>query len=478
MAGKTLYDKIFDAHLVASDGRGDGTGEAILYIDLHLIHEVTTPQAFAGLAAAGRKVRRPDRTLAVLDHNIPTEGQALGLAGITDPDSRAQVEALERNVAKYGVPLFALGDPRNGIVHVVGPEQGRTQPGMTIVCGDSHTSTHGAFGALAHGIGTSEVEHVLATQTLRQTRSRTMRVNFTGAPPPGVGAKDYALALIAQIGTSGGAGYAIEYAGEAVRALTMEGRMTLCNMSIEAGARTGLVAPDETTFAYLKGRPGAPKAGAWELALAHWRTLVSDPDARFDREIEIDVSTLAPMVTWGTSPQDTAPITGATPDPEALTDGVNNAPRAAAIRRALDYMGLKPGQPLAGIAIDRVFIGSCTNSRIEDLRAAAAIVRGRHVADGVRAMVVPGSGLVREQAEAEGLDVIFRDAGFDWREPGCSMCLGMNPDRLAPGERCASTSNRNFEGRQGRGGRTHLLSPAMAAAAAVTGRLTDVRDLL
>ncbi len=478
MAGKTLYDKIFDAHLVASDGRGDGTGEAILYIDLHLIHEVTTPQAFAGLAAAGRKVRRPDRTLAVLDHNVPTEGQALGLAGITDPDSRAQVEALERNVAKYGVPLFALGDPRNGIVHVVGPEQGRTQPGMTIVCGDSHTSTHGAFGALAHGIGTSEVEHVLATQTLRQTRSRTLRVNFTGAPPPGVGAKDYALALIAQIGTSGGAGYAIEYAGEAVRALTMEGRMTLCNMSIEAGARTGLVAPDETTFAYLKGRPGAPKAGAWELALAHWRTLVSDPDARFDREIEIDVSTLAPMVTWGTSPQDAAPITGATPDPEALTDGVNNAPRAAAIRRALDYMGLKPGQPLAGIAIDRVFIGSCTNSRIEDLRAAAAIVRGRHVADGVRAMVVPGSGLVREQAEAEGLDVIFRDAGFDWREPGCSMCLGMNPDRLAPGERCASTSNRNFEGRQGRGGRTHLLSPAMAAAAAVTGRLTDVRDLL
>ncbi len=470
MAGKTLYDKIFDAHLVA---QGEG-GEAVLYIDLHLIHEVTTPQAFAGLAAAGRKVRRPDRTLAVLDHNIPTEGQALGVAGIADADSRAQVEALKRNVTANGVPLFDLGDPRNGIVHVVGPEQGRTQPGMTIVCGDSHTSTHGAFGALAHGIGTSEVEHVLATQTLRQTRSQTMRVTFTGAPGPGVGAKDFALALIARIGTSGGTGYAIEYAGEAVRALSMEGRMTLCNMTIEAGARTGLVAPDETTFAYLRGRPGAPKAGAWELAIAHWRGLVSDPDARFDREIEIDVSDLAPMVTWGTSPQDAAPITEFVPDPETTDD----APRAAAVRRALDYMGLIPGQKLTEVTIDRVFIGSCTNSRIEDLRAAAAIAKGNKVAPTVRAMVVPGSGLVRAQAEAEGLDDIFRKAGFDWREPGCSMCLAMNPDRLAPGERCASTSNRNFEGRQGRGGRTHLVSPVMAAAAAIKGRLTDVRDFL
>ncbi len=470
MAGKTLYDKIFDAHLVA---QGEG-GEAVLYIDLHLIHEVTTPQAFAGLAAAGRKVRRPDRTLAVLDHNIPTEGQALGVAGIADADSRAQVEALKRNVTAHGVPLFDLGDPRNGIVHVVGPEQGRTQPGMTIVCGDSHTSTHGAFGALAHGIGTSEVEHVLATQTLRQTRSQTMRVTFTGAPGPGVGAKDFALALIARIGTSGGNGYAIEYAGEAVRALSMEGRMTLCNMTIEAGARTGLVAPDETTFAYLRGRPGAPKAGAWELAIAHWRGLVSDPDARFDREIEIDVSDLAPMVTWGTSPQDAAPITEFVPDPETTDD----APRAAAVRRALDYMGLIPGQKLTEVTIDRVFIGSCTNSRIEDLRAAAAIAKGNKVAPTVRAMVVPGSGLVRAQAEAEGLDDIFRKAGFDWREPGCSMCLAMNPDRLAPGERCASTSNRNFEGRQGRGGRTHLVSPVMAAAAAIKGRLTDVRDFL
>jgi 3-isopropylmalate/(R)-2-methylmalate dehydratase large subunit len=469
MAGKTLYDKIWDAHLVSTDE----SGESILYVDLHLIHEVTTPQAFAGLREARRGVRRPDRTLAVADHNTPTEGQALGVAAVADEEARAQLQALERNVAEHGIEFFPMGDPRNGIVHVVGPEQGRTQPGMTIVCGDSHTSTHGAFGALAQGIGTSEVEHVLATQTLRQTKSRNMRMTFSGTPGPGVGPKDYALALIGRIGTSGGTGYAIEYAGEAVRALSMEGRMTLCNLTIEAGARAGLVAPDETTYAYVMGRPAAPKGAAWDMALAYWKSFVSDPDAVFDREVEIDVSTLAPMVSWGTSPQDVVEITGRTPDPAAAPEG-----KAAGIRRALDYMGLEPGQPIGEARIDRVFIGSCTNSRIEDLRAAAAIARGRKVASHVRAMVVPGSGLVREQAEAEGLDQIFREAGFDWREPGCSMCLGMNPDRLAPGERCASTSNRNFEGRQGRGGRTHLMSPAMAAAAAIAGHITDVRDFL
>jgi 3-isopropylmalate/(R)-2-methylmalate dehydratase large subunit len=473
MAGKTLYDKIWDAHVVSSGGAGGEAGEAVLYIDLHLIHEVTTPQAFAGLRVAGRGVRRPELTLAVADHNTPTEGQALGVAAVADPEARAQLEALERNVAQAGIEFFPMGDPRNGIVHVVGPEQGRTQPGMTVVCGDSHTSTHGAFGALAHGIGTSEVEHVLATQTLRQVKSANMRVTFTGAPGPGVGAKDYALALIGRIGTGGGTGHVIEYAGEAVAALSMEGRMTLCNMTIEAGARAGLVAPDETTFAYIMGRPAAPKGAAWEMALAWWRRFFTDADARFEREVAIDVSTLSPMVTWGASPEDVVEIGGTVPDPAGLPEV-----RAAAVRRALDYMGLAPGQPIAEARIDRVFIGSCTNSRIEDLRAAAAIARGRTVADHVRAMVVPGSGLVREQAEAEGLDVVFREAGFDWREPGCSMCLGMNPDRLAPGERCASTSNRNFEGRQGRGGRTHLMSPAMAAAAAVTGRIADVRDLL
>jgi 3-isopropylmalate/(R)-2-methylmalate dehydratase large subunit len=469
MAGKTLYDKIWDAHVAATDE----SGEAILYIDFHLIHEVTTPQAFTGLRAAGRSVRRPERTLAVADHNTPTEGQALGVAAVADEEARAQLQALERNVAEHGIEFFPMGDPRNGIVHVVGPEQGRTQPGMTIVCGDSHTSTHGAFGALAQGVGTSEVEHVLATQTLRQMKSRNMRVTFRGTPAPGVGPKDYALALIGRIGTSGGTGHVIEYAGEAIRALSMEGRMTLCNMTIEAGARAGLVAPDETTFAYLMGRPAAPKGAAWEMALAYWRTFVSDPDAVFDREIEIDVSTLAPMVTWGTSPEDVVEVTGRIPDPAAVDEA-----RAAGVRRALDYMGLEPGQPIGEAKIDRVFIGSCTNSRIEDLRAAAAVARGRKVAAHVRAMVVPGSGLVREQAEAEGLDEIFREAGFDWREPGCSMCLGMNPDRLAPGERCASTSNRNFEGRQGRGGRTHLMSPAMAAAAAVAGHIADVREFL
>jgi 3-isopropylmalate/(R)-2-methylmalate dehydratase large subunit len=469
MAGKTLYDKIWDAHVVATDE----DGESILYIDLHLIHEVTTPQAFAGLREAGRRVRRADRTLAVADHNTPTVGQSLGVAAVADEEARAQLQALERNVAEHHIEFFPMGDVRNGIVHVVGPEQGRTQPGMTIVCGDSHTSTHGAFGALAQGIGTSEVEHVLATQTLRQTKSRNMRVTFSGTPAPGVGPKDYALALIGRIGTSGGTGYAIEYAGEAIRALSMEGRMTLCNLTIEAGARAGLVAPDETTYAYVMGRPAAPKGAAWDMALAYWKSFVSDPDAVFDREVEIDVSTLAPTVSWGTSPQDVIEITGRVPDPEAIDEG-----KAAGVRRALDYMGLEPGQPISGTKIDRVFIGSCTNSRIEDLRTAAAIARGRKVASHVRAMVVPGSGLVRAQAEAEGLDEIFREAGFDWREPGCSMCLGMNPDRLSPGERCASTSNRNFEGRQGRGGRTHLMSPAMAAAAAIAGHIADVRDFL
>ena len=469
MSGRTLYDKIWDAHLVA----GDPGGEAVLYIDLHLIHEVTTPQAFAGLKAANRGVRRPDRTLAVADHNTPTEGQSLGVAAVADADARLQLQTLERNVTEHGIEFFPMGDPRNGIVHVIGPEQGRTQPGMTIVCGDSHTSTHGAFGALAHGIGTSEVEHVLATQTLRQTKSRNMRVKFVGQPEAGVTAKDFALALIGKIGTAGGTGSVIEYAGEAIEALSMEGRMTLCNMTIEAGARAGLGAPDDTTFAYLMGRPSAPKAAAWEMALSHWRTLKSDEDAAFDDELTIDVSQLTPMVTWGTRPEDVTPATGRVPDPADFPEA-----KAAQIRRALAYMGLEGGQEIGEARIDRVFIGSCTNSRIEDLRAAADLVRGQTVAAHVRAMVVPGSGLVREQAEAEGLDEVFRAAGFDWREPGCSMCLGMNPDRLAPGERCASTSNRNFEGRQGRGGRTHLMSPQMAAAAALAGHIVDVREYL
>ena len=474
MSGKTLYDKIWDAHVVSTDANG----ESVLYVDLHLIHEVTTPQAFAGLKAAHRSVRRPDRTLAVADHNVPTENQALGIEAVADEEARLQLQTLVRNVALHKIEFFPMGDPRNGIVHVVGPEQGRTQPGMTIVCGDSHTSTHGAFGALAQGIGSSEVEHVLATQTLRQQKSKNMRVRFVGAPPPGVGAKDLALAMIDKMGTAGGNGHVIEYVGEAIRALSMEARMTLCNMTIEAGARAGLIAPDEITFAYIVGRPAAPKGGAWELALPYWKSFFSDPDARFDREVEIDVSELTPMVTWGTSPEDVVAIDGCVPDPATLDDT-----KAAQARRMLDYMGLEPGQPIQSARIDRVFIGSCTNSRIEDLRAAAAILRtaldaGRQVAPHVTAMVVAGSGLVKDQAEAEGLDEIFRKAGFDWREPGCSMCLGMNPDRLAPGERCASTSNRNFEGRQGRGGRTHLMSPAMAAAAAIAGHIADVRDFL
>ena len=462
MSGKTLYDKIWDSHLVDMDA---GTGEALLYIDLHLIHEVTTPQAFDGLALAGRKVRRPDLTLAVADHNTPTENQAAGLAGVKDAAARAQLEMLSKNVAEHDIPFFPMGDINNGIVHVVGPEQGRSQPGMTIVCGDSHTSTHGAFGALAHGIGTSEVEHVLATQTLRARKMKNMAVEVSGALRPGVTAKDLALHLIAQIGTAGGTGYVMEYRGEAVRALSMEGRMTLCNLSIEGGARAGLIAPDEVTFDYISGRPSAPKAGAWEIALQYWQTLFSDEDAQWDEIVHIRGEDVEPTVTWGTSPEQAIALSATVPSPQDVSDPV----KQAAIRRALEYMDLEAGAPIAGTPVQRVFIGSCTNSRIEDLRAAAEIARGARVADGVRAMVVPGSGLVRAQAEAEGLDDVFLAAGFEWREPGCSMCLGMNPDSLAPGERCASTSNRNFEGRQGRGGRTHLMSPALAAKAAVNG---------
>jgi len=462
MAGKTLYDKIWDAHLVHTD---EASGESLLYIDLHLIHEVTTPQAFAGLKAAGRGVRRPDLTLATPDHNTPTENQAAGLAGVKDPEARNQLETLMRNVEEYKIEIFPMGDIRNGIVHVIGPEQGRTQPGMTIVCGDSHTSTHGAFGALAHGIGTSEVEHVLATQTLRARKMQNMAIEVTGKLKPGVSAKDLALHIIAKIGTAGGTGCVMEYRGEAIRDLTMEGRMTLCNLSIEGGARAGLVAPDEKTFAYIKGRPSAPKGGAWEVAESYWKTLYTDDDAVFDHVVEINAEEVEPTVTWGTSPEQGIPVSGIIPKPEDFTDPV----KAAACERALNYMGLEGGVPIAGTPVQRVFIGSCTNSRIEDLRAAAEVAKGNHVVDGVRAMVVPGSGLVRAQAEEEGLDQIFIDAGFEWREPGCSMCLGMNPDILSPGERCASTSNRNFEGRQGRGGRTHLMSPALAAKAAITG---------
>jgi 3-isopropylmalate/(R)-2-methylmalate dehydratase large subunit len=469
MSGKTLYDKIWDAHVVAREG-----DEAIIYIDLHLIHEVTSPQAFEGLRVARRPVRRPDRTLAVADHNVPTKGQAKGVDAVEDEEARLQLKTLERNVADAGIEFFRMGDVRNGIVHVVGPEQGRTQPGMTIVCGDSHTSTHGAFGALAHGIGTSEVEHVLATQTLRQRKSKNMRVTIEGEPAPGVGAKDFALAVIGEIGTAGGTGYVIEYAGSAVRALSIEGRMTLCNLTIEAGARAGLIAPDETTYDYLMGRPAAPKGGAWEMALAYWKSFFTDEDAAFDREVVIDAASIAPLVTWGTSPEDVITVTDTVPDPATFA----TADKRAGAERALDYMGLTAGQPISEAKIDVVFIGSCTNSRIEDLRAAAKVAQGRKVAPGVNAMVVPGSGLVKVMAEAEGLDEIFIAAGFDWREPGCSMCLAMNPDKLGPGQRCAATSNRNFEGRQGRGGRTHLMSPAMAAAAAIAGHIVDVRDFL
>jgi 3-isopropylmalate/(R)-2-methylmalate dehydratase large subunit len=463
---RTLFDKIWDDHLV--DRQPDGT--CLLYIDRHLVHEVTSPQAFEGLRLGGRAVRRPDATLAVVDHNVPTLDRA---AGIADPEARLQVETLERNAKTHGITYFGMDDIRQGIVHIIGPEQGLTLPGTTLVCGDSHTATHGAFGALAFGIGTSEVEHVLATQTLIQRPAKNMLVEIEGETGPGVTAKDIVLAIIGAIGTAGGTGHVIEYAGPAIQALDMAGRMTICNMSIEGGARAGLIAPDETTFAYLCGRPLAPKGGAWEQAVAYWKTLPSDPGARYDRIVRLDAASIAPQVTWGTSPEDVLPITGAVPDPADEPDEA----RRAAMRRALDYMGLFPGQKLAEIAVQRVFIGSCTNGRIEDLRAAAAVAQGRKVADGVSAMVVPGSGLVKEQAEAEGLDRIFLDAGFEWREPGCSMCLAMNADKLEPGERCASTSNRNFEGRQGRGGRTHLVSPAMAVAAAVRGHLTDIRDL-
>ena len=463
---RTLFDKIWDAHVVeqAADG------PTVLYIDRHLIHEVTSPQAFEGLRLAGRRVRRPDATLAVVDHNVPTSDRS---RPIEEAESRLQVETLERNVAEFGIPYFRLQDQRQGIVHIIGPEQGISLPGMTIVCGDSHTSTHGALGALAWGIGTSEVEHVLATQTVIQKPALNMLVQVDGVLPPGVGAKDIVLAIIGCIGTAGGTGHVIEYAGEAIRALDMAGRMTVCNMSIEAGARAGLIAPDDVTFDYIRGRPYAPQGDAFEAAVAHWRTLPSDPGATYDRVVTLDAAMIEPMVTWGTSPEDVLPIGAAVPDPASVAD-----PDARAqMQRMLDYMALTPGQSLAGIPIDVVFIGSCTNGRIEDMRAAAAVARGRHVAAGVRAMVVPGSGLVKAQAEAEGLDQVFLGAGFEWREAGCSMCLGMNPDRLAPGQRCASTSNRNFEGRQGPGGRTHLLSPAMAAAAAVTGRLADIRTL-
>jgi 3-isopropylmalate/(R)-2-methylmalate dehydratase large subunit len=462
---KTLYDKIWDAHLVQ-----DTPGEtSVIYIDRHLVHEVTSPQAFEGLRTAGRKVRRPDLTLAVADHNVPTTDRA---KGISDPESAQQIATLETNTRDFGIEYFPMSDIRQGIVHIVGPEQGWTLPGTTIVCGDSHTSTHGAFGALAFGIGTSEVEHVLATQTLPMNRAKNMRVTVEGALPIGVTAKDMALAIIAKIGTAGGTGHVIEYAGDAVRALSVEGRMTLCNMTIEAGARAGLVAPDETTFAYVAGRARAPKAAAYEAAVRFWRTLKSDDDAKFDIELTLKAADIPPMVTWGTSPEQALPVTASVPDPAGVSDdGVR-----AGLERALAYMDLMPGTALKDVRIDRVFIGSCTNGRIEDLRAAAAIAKGRKVAGHVGAMVVPGSGLVKEQAEQEGLDEIFIAAGFEWREPGCSMCLAMNADRLEPGERCASTSNRNFEGRQGRGGRTHLMSPAMAAAAAIAGHLVDVRE--
>ncbi|MSP68067.1 MAG: 3-isopropylmalate dehydratase large subunit [Alphaproteobacteria bacterium] len=464
---RTLYDKIWESHLV--DAQPDGT--CLIYIDRHLVHEVTSPQAFEGLRLAGRRVRRPDATLAVADHNVPTTDRS---GGIKDETSRIQVDTLAENCREFGITYFPMSDVRNGIVHVVGPEQGLTQPGTTIVCGDSHTATHGAFGALAFGIGTSEVEHVLATQTLIQSRSKNLLIEVGGDCGRGVTAKDLILAIIGRIGTAGGTGHVIEYAGQAVRDLSMEGRMTLCNMSIEAGARAGLVAPDETTFAFLRGRPYSPKGATWEAAVAAWRKLPSDPGARYDVTVTLDAAAVAPQITWGTSPQDVLPVTGIVPDPAAEAD----AGKRAKMARALDYMGLQPGRRLMDVKIDRVFIGSCTNGRIEDLRAAAAVVAGRKVAAHVGAMVVPGSGLVKEQAEAEGLDRIFLDAGFEWREPGCSMCLAMNDDRLEPGERCAATSNRNFEGRQGRGGRTHLMSPEMAAAAAIAGRFADVREYL
>ncbi|MDA0959621.1 MAG: 3-isopropylmalate dehydratase large subunit [Proteobacteria bacterium] len=465
-APKTLFDKIWNAHVVHQ--QEDGT--CLIYIDRHLVHEVTSPQAFEGLRNAGRSVRAPNRTLAVADHNIPTTDRSVG---IEDEESRIQVEALEKNAADFGVPYFAMDDIRQGIVHVIGPEQGFTLPGMTIVCGDSHTATHGAFGALAFGIGTSEVEHVLATQTLIQKPAKNMRITVDGTLADGVTAKDVILAIIGKIGTAGGTGHVIEFAGSVIRGFSMEGRMTVCNMAIEAGARAGMIAPDQTTYDYLANRPMTPKGENWDRAVAYWKTLPSDANARYDVEITLAAEDIAPTVTWGTSPEDALAITGSVP----LPDQEKDASKRAKMERAIAYMGLTPGQKLTDIKVDTVFIGSCTNSRIEDLRAAAALAEGRKVADGMRALVVPGSGLVKEQAEAEGLDKVFIDAGFEWREPGCSMCLAMNADKLAEGERCASTSNRNFEGRQGRGGRTHLVSPQMAVAAALTGHLADVRNI-
>lgn len=468
MAGpRTLFDKIWENHLVAT--QEDGT--CLIYIDLHLVHEVTSPQAFEGLRAAGRKLRRPDKHIAVADHNIPTTNRA---AGIENEESRIQVETLERNVVEFGVPYFPVMDVRQGIVHIIGPEQGLTQPGMTVVCGDSHTATHGAFGCLAFGIGTSEVEHVMATQTLIQRPAKNMRVTVNGTPPAGTTAKDLILAIIAKVGTAGGTGHVIEFAGEAIRGLTMEGRMTISNMAIEAGARAGLIAPDATTFEYLKGRPYSPKGAAWEAAVSYWSSLPSDEGSTYDKEVVLDAAEIVPYVTWGNSPQDALPITSSVPVPGEAGD----EQRQVALQRAIEYMGLSAGQALTDIKVDMVFVGSCTNGRIEDIRAVAEVAKGRKVADGVRALIVPGSGLVKEEAEREGLDQVLIDAGFEWREPGCSMCLAMNDDKVPAGLRCASTSNRNFEGRQGPGSRTHLVSPAMAAAAAVAGHLADVREYL
>ena len=467
MSPKTLYDKIWDAH-VAHEA-DDGT--CLLYIDRHLVHEVTSPQAFEGLRMTGRTVRRPDQTIAVPDHNVPTTLDRANAATMTE-DSRVQVAALDTNAKEFGLHYYPVSDVRQGIVHILGPEQGWTLPGMTVVCGDSHTATHGAFGSLAHGIGTSEVEHVLATQTLIQKKSKNMKVEITGKLAPGVTAKDITMTVIGETGTAGGTGYVIEYCGEAIRDLSMEGRMTVCNMAIEGGARAGLIAPDDKTFEYCKGRPHAPKGAQWEAAMDWWKTLYSDDDAHWDKVITIKGEDIAPAVTWGTSPEDVLPITAKVPAASDFTGG-----KVDAAKRAIEYMGLTEGMALTDIEIDTVFIGSCTNGRIEDLRAAAAVLKGKKIKDGMRAMIVPGSGLVRAQAEEEGLADIFKDAGFEWRLAGCSMCLAMNPDQLAPGERCASTSNRNFEGRQGFKGRTHLMSPAMAAAAALTGRLTDIRKL-
>ncbi|MDA8746865.1 3-isopropylmalate dehydratase large subunit [Litoreibacter sp.] len=465
---KTIYDKIWDAH-VAHEAE-DGT--CLLYIDRHLVHEVTSPQAFEGLRMAGRGVHAPDKTIAVPDHNVPTTLDRANAATMTE-DSRVQVDALDKNAKDFGIHYYPVSDVRQGIVHIVGPEQGWTLPGMTVVCGDSHTATHGAFGALAHGIGTSEVEHVLATQTLIQKKSLNMKVEITGKLRPGVTAKDITMSVIGETGTAGGTGYVIEYCGEAIRDLSMEGRMTVCNMAIEGGARAGLIAPDQKTYDYCMGRPHAPKGAQWEAALAYWKTLFTDEGAHFDKVVTLRGEDIAPSVTWGTSPEDVLPITAVVPSPSDFKGG-----KVEAVQRSLDYMGLEPGTPLSEISIDTVFIGSCTNGRIEDLRAAAAILKGKKVKDGLRAMVVPGSGLVRAQAEEEGLADIFKEAGFEWRLAGCSMCLAMNPDQLAEGERCASTSNRNFEGRQGYKGRTHLVSPGMAAAAAISGKLTDVREMM